>query len=169
MTEQDLIYIAGVLDYNNAIRMRTARGMTVPIIQVTHADRKHIMLLAKHFGRRINYRSSGQFVFQRSHGQAVEVVRTIRPYIRLNCEAADLVLAWKPQVRVRPPTPKVPCPDCGNEMSRGAKSCVVCYKKSSRFVQYKPANQWNQLSVADRKAPAIKDAVKVERTDKCRP
>lgn len=134
-----LRYLAAVLDYNDSIRMKMQRGVLVPMISVHHSDYRHASIFRLTFGGNLIERKSG-FVFQRSHGQAVEVVRKVRPHLILNYKIADQVLEWKP---LRPPVHvkvvKVPCPiQCGNMMTPGSKSCLPCFDASNKKVKFKP-------------------------------
>jgi hypothetical protein len=131
-TPTRLAYLAGALDYNNSIRMVRRRGRTFPMIHVTNSSKAHIRQFVATFGGGMAVRANGMFVFQRSHASAVEIVRKIRPHIRINTEVADQVLEWLPE-QVKPNHPKVPCPNgCGNGMTPGSKSCQACYLNSLR-------------------------------------
>lgn len=129
-----LAYLAGALDYNNSIRMAKRRGVLVPMISVTNTNRAHIWQLVMTFGGPMAQRANGFYVFQRSHSRAVDVVRKIRPYIRLNQKVADQILEWLPEApKPKPQAPKVPCPnDCGRQMTPGSITCQQCYVNSVR-------------------------------------
>lgn len=160
-----LRYVAAVLDYNQHIRMSSRFGRGVPIISVANRNLYAASLFIQAFGGYLSGRANGLHVFQRSHGQAVEVVRKIRPYLVVSQNIADQVLEWRPAARKKQTTPKTPCPTCPGLMVVGSMSCADCYKKSARRVMFRPANPWAQLSVDGRRAPGISGARKVGASD----
>jgi hypothetical protein len=138
MTEKDLIYLAGILDFTGAISMSESKSARViPLIRLSSTSRQKINLIAD-LGLPVISRD-GVHIFQLSHGPAKQLIAEVRPYLRRSGPVAERILRWTPGTPGRKKTDKIPCPkQCGNLMTPGSKTCAECFIKANAKIEPRP-------------------------------
>lgn len=90
-------YLAGVLDVNGYMTIRTSRGYSFPLIRLG-GEKKMLELFSERFGGHVGSVPSRPNFFWTKQGiGAQEVLIQLRPYMTLRAELVDQMLSWKPE------------------------------------------------------------------------
>ncbi len=129
MTEQEIIFLAGILDYTGSFKLfqsPTGRS-SYPIIRISSENRSKIELIAKMLG--INVIKGRYSTAVTTGRKAQAVIAAIAPFLVLHKEEADAVIAWEPLPGRATGIFRIACSQqCGNMMVRGCLTCMKCYR-----------------------------------------
>jgi len=132
MTESDAKYIAAVLDYAGAISIALQQNCThaYPMIRLQSTHRDKIALVASLIGVAVKTHR-GRHSIAIGSGKAQDIIRQLRPHLRLTKAEADKCMLWvtkKPAVKKR----QYDQCACGAQMTAGSTRCGKCYSASLR-------------------------------------
>jgi hypothetical protein len=99
LTAAQLGYVAGIIDGEGCIRLKTIQGQPVPVLSVTNTDLRLIIRLQEWFGGYVwtQKQSIGngkiRYSWQVAARKATAVLVATLPYLLLKVEQAEIVLA----------------------------------------------------------------------------